>query len=118
MALHVKTVFAGQTRKLLFEQLVFGEWQRNAAAQTGRMMVMLVKQPAQFQPVLPAGLQTLDDPDFFEQAYGTVHCRAVDCFAPFYEFVHGKRSGALESAENCQPGIGQAATGLLEIIGK
>lgn len=100
VALHMEAVFAGEPHEFVFELFVFGERQRNAAPQASGMVMVLVKQATQFQPILPTGLQALDDANFFEEAYGAVHGSAVDCFAAAYKLVHGQRAGALQGTEN------------------
>lgn len=99
VALQLEADSFGKAVQAVLDGRILGQHEHLTATQAGGVMMVFVEVAAQFELVLPPGLQTLHDAELFEQGDGTVDGGAVYATSTCHEFVHSKRLFALQCLE-------------------
>jgi len=97
-----------QCLQALLERGVFGEGNACPARATGRVVMVLVKGFAEFQPVFPASGYADDDVKILENFAGSVHAGAVNTWTGGDKFGHGKAFVVLKGIKHCLARLGEA----------
>jgi hypothetical protein len=99
----------------VLQLLAFFERKDFIAVKAGGMVVVSGKCLAQFQFVLPADLQSVNDAEFFKQFDGAVNARAVHLVLQFAdELVHTERVAIRKRVKNIAPCFCQAVALILQ----